>query len=43
MELAKIDVHQLLYQQDQQKDSGDVESTIRKLYALKADRRIASI
>jgi Spy/CpxP family protein refolding chaperone len=42
VELAKIDVHQLLYQQDQQKDSGDVESTIRKLYALKADRRIAS-
>jgi Spy/CpxP family protein refolding chaperone len=42
VELAEIDMHQLFHQQNPQGSAGDVESAIRKLYALKADRRIAS-
>lgn len=42
VKLAKIDMYQLFHQQDGQGSAGDVESAIRKLYTLKADRRIAS-
>lgn len=42
VELAEIDMHQLFHQQDKQGSAGDVDSAIRKLYALKPDRRIAS-
>jgi Spy/CpxP family protein refolding chaperone len=42
VELAEIDLHQLFHQQEKQASGGNVENAIRKLYALKADRRIAS-
>jgi Spy/CpxP family protein refolding chaperone len=43
VELAEIDLHQLLHRRDQPFNAGEVENSVRKLYALKADRRIASI
>ncbi|MGH7231542.1 MAG: Spy/CpxP family protein refolding chaperone [Nitrospiraceae bacterium] len=40
VDLARIDVHQLLHKQT----SGDeIDAAVRKMYALKADLRIASI
>jgi len=43
IELAEIDLHQLLSRQDKQAGGEDLETAVRKMYALKADRRIASI
>ena len=41
VDLARIDVHQLLHAT--QTSGEDIETAIRKMYALKADLRIASI
>jgi Spy/CpxP family protein refolding chaperone len=41
IELAEIDMHQLFHQQDKQGNPDNIEGAIRKLYALKAELRIA--
>ena len=41
VELAEIDMHQLLH--GDSKQAGDVESAVRKVYGLKAERRLTSI
>lgn len=43
VELAEIDLHQLLHRQAKQVGGDDIEAAVRKMYALKADRRLASI
>jgi Spy/CpxP family protein refolding chaperone len=43
VELAEIDMHQLLHRQDKQANPEDVDTAVRKMYGLKADLRIASI
>jgi Spy/CpxP family protein refolding chaperone len=43
IDLAEIDMHQLLHGQDKQASGDEIDGAVRKLYALKADRRIASI
>jgi Spy/CpxP family protein refolding chaperone len=43
IDLAEIDMHQLLHGQGKQASGDEIDGAVRKLYALKADRRIASI
>jgi Spy/CpxP family protein refolding chaperone len=43
VELAEIDMHQLLHRQDKQANAEDIDTAVRKMYGLKADLRIASI
>jgi Spy/CpxP family protein refolding chaperone len=43
VELAEIDVHQLLHGQDKQAAGDEIDNAVKKLYALKAERRLASI
>jgi Spy/CpxP family protein refolding chaperone len=43
IDLVEIDLHQLLHARDKQAGGDEIDTTVRKLYALKADRRIASI
>jgi Spy/CpxP family protein refolding chaperone len=42
VDLAEIDMHQLLHS-DGKQAGGDLESAVKKMYALKADRRLALI
>ena len=43
IDLAAIDLHQVLHAQDKQASGEEIDTAVRKLYALKADRRIASV
>jgi len=43
IELAEIDLHQLLHGQDKQASGDELDRAVKKLYALKAERRLASI
>jgi Spy/CpxP family protein refolding chaperone len=43
VELAEIDLHKLLHDEAARSDSGKIEAAVRKMYGLKADRRLASI
>jgi Spy/CpxP family protein refolding chaperone len=43
VDLAEIEMHQLLHGDTKQVAGGDVETAVRKMYALKAEQRLASI
>jgi Spy/CpxP family protein refolding chaperone len=43
IDLVEIDMHQVLHGRDTQASGDEIDGTVRKLYALKAERRIASI
>lgn len=43
VELAEIDLRQLLHGQEKQVSGEDLEAAVRKMYMIKADRRLASI
>ncbi|MBS0155571.1 MAG: Spy/CpxP family protein refolding chaperone [Nitrospira sp.] len=43
IELAEIDLHQLLHQPEKQAGYNEIESVVRRMYGLEADRRLASI